>query len=141
MGGTRNIFSRNRDDTIEAVTLLWRAFCDPNPKKSLKKYLAKDAILVQPDGSIYSPDSDPSLDDFLEDFEPWTAYRMDQDQDDLKFVEVDMMSSSLTYHVTAWKQDGEAKDRMRPTEAICTSIWRQGPGGDWVCCLHHMAPV
>ncbi|KAM0274325.1 hypothetical protein ACHAQH_007960 [Verticillium albo-atrum] len=140
MSKPNNIYHRNRDDTIEATTLLWRALCDSNPKKSLKKYLAEDAILVQPDGTLVSKDTEPSLEDYLEDLEPWTAYRM-QDADDADFVEIDMMSTSLTYRVTVWQQIGDAKDRMKPTEAICTDVWRQNAGGDWTCCVHHMAPA
>ncbi|CRK39648.1 hypothetical protein BN1708_016738, partial [Verticillium longisporum] len=103
MSKPNNIYHRNRDDTIEATTLLWRALCDSNPKKSLKKYLADDAILVQADGTLVSKDTEPSLEEYLEDMEPWTAYRM-QDADDADFVEIDMMSTSLTYRVTVWQQ-------------------------------------
>lgn len=138
---TNNIKNRNRAETIEAVTLLWRAFCDPNPKKSMKKYLSKDAIIVFPDGGVVSKDTEPSLEEFIEDFEPWTSYRMQQDEDEVKFVEVDMMSSALTYNVTTWQQVGDDKSRMRPTDALCTSVFRQGPGGDWECCVHHMARI
>lgn len=138
---TNNIKNRNRSDTIEAETLLWRAFCDKNPKKAVKKYLTDDAVLVLHNGGIVSKNTEPSLDEWLDNFEPWTAYRMDQEEDDMKFVEVDLMSSSITYHVTAWQQVGDDKNKMKPTEAICTSVWKQGPGGDWECCVHHMAKV
>ncbi|KAH6669735.1 hypothetical protein F5X68DRAFT_249185 [Plectosphaerella plurivora] len=138
---TNNIRNRNRAETIEAATLLWRAFCDPNPKKSMKKYLAKDAVIVFPDGGVVSKDTEPSLEEFVEDFEPWTSYRMQQDEEEVKFVEIDMMSSVLTYNVTTWQQVGDDKSRMRPTDALCTSVFRQGPGGDWQCVVHHMARI
>jgi len=139
---TNNIKNRNRSETIEANALLWRALCDPNPKKSFKKYFAKDGVLVLPDSGVYSQDTEPSLEEFIEEeFEPYTAYRMEQEEEEIKFVEVDMMSSAVTYHVTTWQQVGDDPSKMRPTEAICTSIWRQGPGGDWECCVHHMAQV
>ena len=35
------------------------------------------------------------------------------------------------------QEDGQ----MIPTEAIVSSVWRQGPGGDWKCCMHHVAKV
>lgn len=137
-----NIKNRNRAETIEANALLWRGFCDKKPKKTLMKYMGKDGLLVLPDGSIYSQYTEPSLEKFLEEeFEPWTAYRMNQEEDDIKYVEIDMMSTAITYLVTTWQQVGDDPSRMKPTESICTSVWRQGPGGDWECVVHHMAKV
>lgn len=69
-------------------------------------------------------------------FEPWTAYRIHGDPE---FVEVDMMSAALAYRVTAWRKNGNGE--MVATEALCSSVWRQGPGGEWKCCLHHMAKI
>ncbi|CAH0042934.1 unnamed protein product [Clonostachys solani] len=132
--GKGNIFSRNRDDAVEAQTQLWRAMCDK--PQSIRKYLAEDAVVTDPSNEIYSPESEPSLDDYVEHFEPWTAYRI---HDDPAFVEIDMMSSALTYRVTAWRQD--KKGKMIPTEALCSTVWRQDAGGDWRCCVHHMTKI
>lgn len=130
------MFNRNKEDAIEAQTQLWRAMCDGKPK-SLRKYITDDAVLAQADNQLYSSNTEPTLSDYLDnDFEPWTAYKI---HDDPEFVEIDMMSSSLVYRVTAWRQD--AKGRMIPTEAICCSVWRQTAGGDWRCCVHQMTKV
>lgn len=134
MAGPGSIFSRNKDDAVEAQTQLWRAMCDKS--KSIRKYVTEDAVVADIDGTIYSPQTKPPLRDYLEDFEPWTAYRI---HDDPQFLEIDMMSSSLTYRVTAWRQD--AKGKMNPAEALCSSVWRQDAGGDWRCCVHTMARV
>jgi ketosteroid isomerase-like protein len=133
---TGSIFSRNRDDALEAETLLWRAMCDGKPK-SLKKYMTEDCIVAEPDeNKLISKKSEPNLDEYLENFRAWTAYKM---HDEPEFVEIDMMSSALTYKVTAWRQDDRGK--MHGTEALCSSVWRQGPGGDWRCCMHHMTKI
>ncbi|KAH8174398.1 hypothetical protein LIA77_05817 [Sarocladium implicatum] len=128
-----SIMARNKEDTIEAETLFWRALCDK--PKTIRKYIADDCVMTQPDNKIYSDASEPSLKEYLDDYEAWTAYKM---HDDPEFVEIDMMSSGITYRVTAWKQKG---DKMIPTEALCTTVWRQGAGGDWKACLHHMTKV
>ncbi|KEY64214.1 hypothetical protein S7711_03503 [Stachybotrys chartarum IBT 7711] len=133
---TGSIFSRNKEDALEAETLLWRAMCDGKPK-ALKKYMTKDCVVAEPDeNKVLSANSEPSLDEYLENFEPWTAYKM---HDEPQFVEIDMMSSALTYKVTAWRQGRNGE--MKPTEALCSSVWRQGPGGDWRCCMHNMTKV
>ncbi|GJC89954.1 hypothetical protein ColLi_12792 [Colletotrichum liriopes] len=133
--GSGTIYSRNKEDTLEAETLLWRAMCDTKPKH-LKKYLDKEAVLAHPGQKPYSPKSKPTLQEFLdEDWEPWTAYKM---HDDPEFVEIDVMSSSLVYRVTAWRQKG---NKLVATEGICNSVWKQEPGGEWTCCCHHMSTV
>lgn len=136
MPGPGSMFNRNKEDAIEAQTQLWRAMCDGKPK-SLRKYITDDAVLAQPDNQLYSKSSEPSLADYLDnDFEPWTAYKI---HDDPEFVEIDMMSSSLVYRVTAWRQN--EKGKMIPTEALCSSVWRQNAGGEWRCCVHQMSKV
>ncbi|CAM1504576.1 Fc.00g021670.m01.CDS01 [Cosmosporella sp. VM-42] len=130
---TNNIFNRNKEGTNEALALLWRAFCDK--PKTIHKYLTKDAILAEPDHSVYSQKTEPTLKEYIDDYEPWTAYKI---HDDPKFVEIDMMSSAVLYRVTVWRlENGE----MQGTEAMCSSVWRQGPGGDWRCCAHHMSEL
>ncbi|KAK7430913.1 hypothetical protein QQZ08_002441 [Neonectria magnoliae] len=130
----RNIKSRNKEGTLDASALLWRALCDK--PKMIRKYITHDAVLAEPDREVYSPRTEPTLDEYLEDdYEPWTAYKI---HDDPEFVEIDMMSSSLTYRVTAWRLQG---GEMVATEGMCSSTFRQGPGGDWKCCLHHMAKI
>lgn len=129
-----SIKARNKDDTIEAEALFWRALCDK--PKTIRKYIADDCVFTQPDNKIYSETSEPSLSDFLDDYEAWTAYKMHEDPE---FVEIDMMSSALTYKVTAWKQNDDGE--MKATEALCSTVWRQGAGGDWKCCLHHMTKI
>lgn len=128
------MFARNKEDAIEAQTQLWRALCDQ--PKTIRKYITDDAVLAQPDNQMYSKTTEPSLDDHLEDFQPWTAYKI---HDDPQFVEIDMMSSSLIYRVTAWRQT--PKGEMIPTEALCSAVWRQTAGGDWRCCVHHMTKI
>ncbi|KAK1983916.1 hypothetical protein LZ30DRAFT_712841 [Colletotrichum cereale] len=133
--GSGTIYSRNKEDTLEAETLLWRAMCDSKPKH-LKKYLDKDAVLAHPGQKPISPKSKPNLQEYLdEDWEPWTAYKM---HDDPEFVEIDVMSSSLVYRVTAWRQKG---NKLVATEGICNSVWKQEPGGEWTCCCHHMSTI
>jgi hypothetical protein len=129
------IKSRNMEDCIEAEVLLWRAMCDK--PESLRKYIAKDAVLALPgeENKIYSPDTEPSISELLDDFQPWTTYKM---HDDPEFVEIDMMSCCLTYRVTVW--NGMGKD-AETIEAVCSSVWRQGAGGDWQCCMHHMTQL
>ena len=84
---------------------------------------------------MYSRTSEPSSLDYLkEKFEPWAAYRMHGEPE---FVEVDMMSSALTYRVTLFTRDGMGQ--VQETEAICTSVWKQDAGANWKCCLHHMS--
>lgn len=130
------ILARNKEGTLEASAILWRALCEDKPKMLLK-YMTKDAVLAEPDRSVYSPKSEPSLSEYLEDeYEPWTAYKIHGEPE---FVEIDMMSSALTYRVTTWRLNSEGE--MRATEGMCSSVFRQGPGGDWKCCLHHMAKV
>lgn len=129
------MFSRNKEDAIEAQTQFWRAMCDSKPK-SMRKYITDDAVLAEPDNRLYSSSTEPSLSDHIDNFEPWTAYKI---HDDPQFVEIDMMSSSLVYRVTAWKQDKQGN--MIPTEALCTGVWRQSAGGDWRCCVHHMTKI
>lgn len=124
---------RNKEGTLEANTLLWNAFC--HKPKTIHKYLTKDAVLAEPDNRVYSPRTDPAVGDHIDDYEPWTAYKIHDDPD---FVEVDMMSSALIFRVTAWRLKGS---EMVPTDAMCSSIWRQGPGGDWKCVVHHMTKV
>ncbi|KAF7546993.1 hypothetical protein G7046_g9141 [Stylonectria norvegica] len=126
-----NIFSRNKQGTLEASTLLWGALCDK--PKAIRKYITDDAIIAEPDNSVYSPKTDPTLQEHLDDYECWTAYKI---HDEPEFVEIDMMSAALLYKVTAWRLH---KGQMVATEAMCSSIWRQGPGGDWKCCVHHMS--
>ena len=134
MSGPGSIYDRNRDNSIEAQTQLWRAMCDK--PKAIRKYITDDAVLVEADNQIYSPKTQPTAMKHIDNFTPWTAYRIHGDPE---FVEVDMMSASLAYRVTAWRMrdDGE----MVATEAICSSVWRQGPGGAWKCCLHHISKV
>ncbi|KAL7759335.1 hypothetical protein ACKLNR_009425 [Fusarium oxysporum f. sp. zingiberi] len=126
---------RNKEGTLDASALLWRALTSEKPE-IMRKYITKDAVLCEPDQKVYSPRTEPSLDEYMEDgYEPWTAYKI---HDEPEFVEIDLMASALNYRVTAWKlQNGE----MMATEAWCHSVFRQGPGGDWKCCLHHMAKV
>lgn len=127
------IYKRNKEGTQEAVAILWRALCDK--PKTMHKYLTPDAILTEPDHSVYSPQTEPTLKEYIDDYEPWTAYKI---HDEPEFVEIDMMSSAVVYRVTVWRLiDGE----MEATEAMCSSIWRQGPGGDWRCCVHHMSEI
>lgn len=134
MSGPGSIYDRNKQNSIEAQTQLWRAMCDK--PKAIRKYLTEDAILTEPDNKIYTPKSEPTVQQHLEDFQTWTAYRIHGDPD---FVEIDMMSAALVYRVTAWRQ--QQGGEMVPTEALCSSVWRQGPGGEWKCCLHHMSSV
>lgn len=132
MSGPGSIFDRNKQNAVEAQTHLWQAMCDK--PKAIRKYLTDDAVLAEPDNKIYSSDSNPSITEHIDKFTPWTAYRIHGEP---RFVEVDMMSAALLYRITCWKQqeDGE----MVPTEAIVSSVWRQGAGGDWKCCMHHVA--
>lgn len=134
MSGPGSIKSRNRESAIEAQTLLWRALCDGKPK-SMRKYITEDAVFVETDNKVYSTTTDPKLSKYIEMYEPWTAYRL---QGEVEFVEIDMMSSSLTYRVTAWK---EINGEMVGTDALCTGVWRQNAGGDWQCCVHHMTKI
>lgn len=132
MSGPGSILDRNRENSIEAQIQLWRAMCDK--PKSIRKYMTDDAVIAEPDNQIYSPKTKPTAKQHIEDFEPYTAYRIHGDPE---FVEVDMMSAALAYRVTVWR-NGEG-DKMIPTEALCSSVWRQGPGGEWKCCLHQMS--
>ena len=131
---TGSIYSRNKEDTLEAEALLWRALCDK--PETLKKYMTDDCVYAAPNLKVYSPTSEPTLRKYIEEeWQPWTAYKMHEEP---QFVEVDMMSSALTYRVTAWRQKGK---EMVPTEALCSSVWRQDAGGDWRCCMHHMTKI
>jgi ketosteroid isomerase-like protein len=135
MSGPGSIRHRNRENSIEAQTQLWRAMCDK--PKTIRKYVTDDCVIADIDNSIYTSESSPTTREFLDEhFEPWTAYRIHGDPE---FVEVDMMSASLVYRVTAWRQDEAGQ--MIPTEAMCTSVWRQGAGGSWKCCVHHMSKI
>ncbi|KAH6884542.1 hypothetical protein B0T10DRAFT_131873 [Thelonectria olida] len=139
MGGEEpkkgTILARNKEGTIEASAILWRALCEDKPKM-VKKYITKDAVLAEPDRMVYSSKSEPTLEEYFEDeYEPWTAYKIHGEPE---FVEIDMMASALTYRVTTWKLKG---GEMVATEGMCSSVFRQGPGGDWKCCLHHMAKL
>ncbi|KAI5459189.1 hypothetical protein BGZ63DRAFT_390454 [Mariannaea sp. PMI_226] len=130
------ILARNKEGTTEASAILWRFLCDDKPYKNLSKYITKDAVLAEPDRKVYSNKSEPSLQEYLEDgYEPWTAYKIHDEPD---FVEIDLMSSALTYRVTTWKLKG---GQMIATEGMCSSVFRQNAGGDWKCCLHHMAKI
>lgn len=131
MSGPGSIFDRNKNNSIEAQTQLWRAMCDK--PRTVHKYLTEDAVFAGPDNQIYSPKTSPTIKKHIDNFEPWTAYRIHGDPE---FVEVDMMSAALLYKITLWKQQ-EGGD-MIPTEGLCSTVWRQGPGGDWKCCLIHL---
>lgn len=127
------IKARNKEGTLEANSLLWNAFC--SKPKNIRKYVTKDAVLAEPDNRVYSPRTDPPVGEHIDDYEPWTAYKI---HDDPSWVEIDLMASALLFRVTAWRlQEGE----MVATEAMCSSVWRQGPGGDWKCVLHQMAEI
>ncbi|KAH7234075.1 hypothetical protein FSOLCH5_001877 [Fusarium solani] len=129
------ILARNKEGTLEASALLWRALTSDKPE-TMRKYITKDAVLAEPDRKVYSPKTEPTLDEYIEeDYEPWTAYKIHGEPE---FVEIDMMASALTYRVTAWKLKG---GEMVATEGWCSSVFRQGPGGDWRCCCHHMAKI
>lgn len=130
-----SIWSRNKEMTLEAQSVLWRAFCDQ--PKAVRKHMTEDAVFADPiDNKLYSPNTEPTFLEHLDnDYEPWTAFKI---HDEPEFLEIDMMSSSLTYRVTAWRHKN---GQMIPTEALCSSVWRQGPGGDWKCCMHHMTKV
>ena len=134
MSGPGSIFDRNKDNSIEAQIQLWRAMCDK--PKAIRKYITDDAVLVEPDSQIYSPNTKSTVMEHIDNFTTWAAYRIHGDPE---FVEVDMMSAALAYRVTAWRK--QENGEMAPTEGICSSVWRQGPGGEWKCCLHHMAKV
>ncbi|KAF4977243.1 hypothetical protein FZEAL_6207 [Fusarium zealandicum] len=130
------IQARNKEGTLEASALLWRALTSDKPE-TMHKYLTKDAVLAEPDHQIYSPKTEPTLEDYIDDeFEPYTAYKI---HDEPEFVEIDMMSTALTYRVTTWKLTDDGQ--MVATEAWCSSVFRQGAGGDWRCCQHHMAKI
>ncbi|KAM5355095.1 hypothetical protein ACJ41O_001741 [Fusarium nematophilum] len=130
------IVARNKEGTLEASALLWRALTSDKPD-TMRKYITKDAVLAEPDRQVYSARTEPSLDEYIEDdFQPWTAYKI---HDEPEFVEIDMMSSALTYRVTTWRMTDAGE--MVATEGWCSSVFRQGPGGDWKCCCHHMAKV
>lgn len=127
---------RNKEGTLEASALLWRGLTDDKPQKTLKKYMTKDGIMTEPDRTVYSPKTEPTLYEYIEDgFEPYTAYKIHGEQD---FVEIDLMSSALVYRVTTWRLKG---GEMQAFEGMCSSVFRQGPGGDWKCVAHHMSPI
>ncbi|KAH6991222.1 hypothetical protein BGZ61DRAFT_473161 [Ilyonectria robusta] len=128
------ILSRNKEGTMDATALLWHALCDK--PKTIRKYITHDAVLAEPDREVYSPKTEPTLKEYLEDYyEPWTAFKIHDDPD---FVEIDLMSSAVTYRVTAWRLQG---GEMVATEGWCSTTFRQGAGGDWKCCAHHMAEI
>ncbi|KAF4341776.1 hypothetical protein FBEOM_4287 [Fusarium beomiforme] len=104
---------RNKEGTLDASALLWRALTSEKPEV-MRKYITKDAVICEPDQKVYSPRTEPSLDEYMEEhYEPWTAYKI---HDEPEFVEIDLMASALNYRVTAWKlQNGE----MKATEAWC----------------------
>ena len=140
--GPGSIYSRNRDDCIEAASQLFRLLCDSEQrrKKMTDKLLTEDCILagLEHDGSLYARKTSPNARKFVkEEFEPWTAYRI---HDDCEFVEVDMMSSALTYKVTIWVRDEET-GAMDETETMCTSVFKQNAGSEWQVCLLHMSRV
>lgn len=131
-----SICHRNKEGTLEASALLWRGLCDDKPEKTLRKYLTKDGILTEPDRNVYSPKTDPSLDEFIEEeFEPYTAYKIHGEPD---FVEIDLMSSALIYRVTTWKLKG---GEMQSFEGMCSSVFRQTAAGEWKCVAHQMSPI
>ena len=156
--GPGSIYSRNKSDCIEAAAQLFRTLCDDSSrrKKSLNKLTTEDFILAGLDpylatntpsspesdstgdrGQIYSMNTDTKAKDFLlDEFVPWTAYRM---HDEPEFVEIDMMSSALTYRATVWRKGEDGQ--MNEVETVCTSVWKQGAGAEWKCCLHHMSRV
>jgi ketosteroid isomerase-like protein len=129
MSGPGSIFQRNKTNSLEAQTQLWRALCDK--PKTVKKYLTDDVVWAESDNKIYSRDTEPTVIEHINNYEPWTAYRIHGEP---AFVEVDMMSAALLYRVTVWRQ--QEGGQMIPTEGVCSSVWRQDAGGDWKCCMH-----
>jgi ketosteroid isomerase-like protein len=124
------IYIRNKEATIEAENLFWRAMCDSGG--AVKKYLADDSVLVFPDGNLLTKDSEPSINDTLNSFEPWSNFKI---RDDPEFVEIDMMATSLVYKISLARHNSSG---FETSEAIGTSVWRQDAGGDWRVCVHHV---
>lgn len=131
-----SIYSRNKDNTLEAQSILWRALCDS--PKAIRKHMTEDAVFASPDtNKLYSPDTSPTfLEHIDDDWEPFTAFKIHEDPE---FIEIDMMSSALTYRVTAWRQ--QQGGQMIPIEVMCSSVWRQLAGGEWKCCMHQITRI
>lgn len=126
MGAANNIFTRNKSDILNQEHLLWRALCHDGA--ALKKYLAKDAVLVFPGGQLVTHRSRPGIEQKLAGLEAWQGYSFDQEPE---FVEIDMMAACVAYTVTLARPG-----RARPVRASAMSVWRQGADAEWMLCMH-----
>ena len=143
------IYQRNLKTTLDGERNFWRAMCDY--PKAIRRYLAKDAVVVLPGGAILPahddehehalpPDADSgsdsgSLKDALAEIKPWTRFRI---HDDPYFVEIDMMATSLIYRITLERLDASDGSVAEECEAVGSSVWRQDAAGEWWLCVHHV---
>ena len=126
-----SILARNKQVTREMEIHFWRALCDT--PSTVRKYLSDDCIMVFPGGKLVTMKSDPSIKSKLEDMEPWTNFEM---QDEPEFIEIDMMATTIAYKITLTRMhDGDVDE----VKGIASTVWRQDAGGDWKCCMHHLA--
>ena len=113
--GPGSIYSRNRDDCIEAAASLFRLLCDSEKRrqKMTDRLITEDCIMagLDHDGSLYARKTSPSARKFIkEEFEPWTAYRIHDDSefvDDRGFVYVDDQEV-----LPMFEQDSEDEDGL-----------------------------
>lgn len=128
------IKERNSKAAIEGETLFWRALCDK--PSSAFKYMGKDATvsnyLLFGDKNPRGPETEPTLEEALEDCEGPLSYRIHKSHT----VEIGLMAVAVVYDVTLYRSHGPpARDgtvKMKTQQATVTSTWRQVASGDYV---------
>lgn len=81
---------------------------------------------------------------------PWIGCKMWKHDPEPAIAEVEMMAVQIMYRVTVMVEgkkgkkgeDGKRKPaETEEIEAMATSTWRQGAGGDWKLCAQMVVPT
>ncbi|EON96041.1 hypothetical protein UCRPA7_8451 [Phaeoacremonium minimum UCRPA7] len=143
VGSNNSIRSRNLRAAKESEVLLWRALCDSG--EDAKEYIEADCSMINPlvhpsgENTPLHSKSEPSLMEAMDKLEPWSTYRMHKDPEP-QIVEIDMMAVQIMYRVTVQRVDDAGRTKPYSVDALVTSTWRQGAGGDWKLCGQMCVP-
>ena len=144
VGHDNSIRARNLRAAKESEVLLWRALCDSG--EDAQEYIEKDCAMINPlvhprgDSEPMHATSDPSINEAMDQLRPWSTYRMHKDPEP-QIVEVALMAVQIMYRVTVTRVDDDNPGRQpQSVDAMVSSTWRQGAGGDWKLCGQMCVP-
>ncbi|KAI9726118.1 MAG: hypothetical protein M1834_009415 [Cirrosporium novae-zelandiae] len=112
---------------------LWACLTSARPGTALEPYVMDETVMLLPGDWVVTPDTDPALQDVLDNgkvFPKWDSY----DMQDIHVVVMDLMAATICYRIDLQKQWG---NDVKSFSALCSTAWRQESSGDWKICSHH----